>query len=65
MARTIRNSARDPHKRNSVKRDVIGSERRQSKRSDWKDLRTVTGVCDDSPLGDGMSWGDVMAGEIY
>lgn len=48
MARTIRNSARDPHKRNTVKRDAISVERRQSKRTNW------IGPCDTVTLCDGV-----------
>ncbi|ARB31552.1 hypothetical protein B5P22_31085 [Pseudomonas tolaasii] len=35
MARTIRNTPSNPFHRKCVKRDAIGAERRQSKRSNW------------------------------
>ncbi|AGH62707.1 hypothetical protein D305_gp10 [Pseudomonas phage UFV-P2] len=48
MARTIRNTPSNPFHRKCVKRDAIGAERRQSKRSNWiGPSDTVTAAPDD------------------
>lgn len=48
MARTIRNTPSNPFRRKVVKRDAIGVERRQSKRSNWiGPSDTVTAAPDD------------------